>query len=561
MDKMERDVIQALSEPAKRLFYSLDHNSQKRMLKQAKELATLKTKKEKQKKKVVGKDIQKKEKRKRINKETVYGRTNTYNCSSRLLDDAEKGGVGLKAAYVSSMHFLLIGQSEITETSQNDSTEFSRMASREGSSVFRTTRRITNFVRRNSRSSIAKKHAKKNARKVTRKSAQTAAKGAEQATKTVGTAIKSMVSAIATNPIVWIVLLVILVLTMIVGVIAMIVGGGGAANITDSSTYQAQVSEKTEGYRDLVTQYCEIYEIDEYVDLCLAMIEQESGGNPPDVMQTEQSYYNVNPPIDTAEESINCGTHELADCLTAVKCKGAGDISAIKLALQGYNFGNGYIAWALKNYKGYTKESAKIFSKKMCTELGLSAYGDTDYVNHVLRYYIENPETNVSNGDADALLKELKENNTASDEVWKMIEKGASLIGIVSYSMEKRQGDGRDNPEFLDCSSFTAWAFHKSGITSVPYSSTTGTFIASSKFVDVDATRLQPGDIGLKNRSMAGGGGNHVGIYCGKLKNGTKVWMHCTSESSSSLTRNTSGAMFGNYTNFTYFRRLKKWKT
>lgn len=79
-----------------------------------------------------------------------------------------------------------------------------------------------------------------------------------------------------------------------------------------------------------------------------------------------------------------------------------------------------------------------------------------------------------------------------------MIEKGASLIGSVQYSMEKRQEDGRDKPEFLDCSSFSAWAFHKAGVTSVPYGSTTATFIGSKKFHDISADHLQPGNIGLK---------------------------------------------------------------
>ena len=57
--------------------------------------------------------------------------------------------------------------------------------------------------------------------------------------------------------------------------------------------------------------------------------------------------------------------------------------------------------------------------------------------------------------EAAKILKELKENNKASTGAWKVVEKGASLIGKVDYSMEKRQGDGRDNPKYLDCSSFT----------------------------------------------------------------------------------------------------------
>lgn len=170
-----------------------------------------------------------------------------------------------------------------------------------------------------------------------------------------------------------------------------------------------------------------------------------------------------------------------------------------------------------------------------------------------------NEETSVSNESAKKILEELKKNNTAPEEAWDVIEKGASLIGTVKYSMEKRQSDGRDKPEFLDCSAFSAWAFHKAGVTSVPYGSTTATFIGSKKFQDISADQLQPGDIGLKSKTGGTDGANHVGIYCGKMKDGRVVWLHCTSSSGSSLTGNTEGPMFGVYTNFTYFRRLKKW--
>ena len=121
------------------------------------------------------------------------------------------------------------------------------------------------------------------------------------------------------------------------------------------------------------------------------------------------------------------------------------------------------------------------------------------------------------------ILEELNKNNTAPAEVWNVIEKGASLIGTVKYSMEKRQSDGWDKPEFLDCSAFSAWAFHKAGVTSVPYGSTTATFIGSKKFQDISADQLQPGDIGLKSKTGGTGGANHVGIYCGKMKDGREV--------------------------------------
>lgn len=45
----------------------------------------------------------------------------------------------------------------------------------------------------------------------------------------------------------------------------------------------------------------------------------------------------------------------------------------------------------------------------MCVELGYDSYGDVEYVPHVLRYYIANPETTVTNESANSILKELKE--------------------------------------------------------------------------------------------------------------------------------------------------------
>lgn len=59
----------------------------------------------------------------------------------------------------------------------------------------------------------------------------------------------------------------------------------------------------------------------------------------------------------------------------------------IKLALQGYNFGNGYISWAKTNYGGYSYANAVEFSTMQAARLGWDSYGDTQYPAHVLRYY------------------------------------------------------------------------------------------------------------------------------------------------------------------------------
>ena len=58
----------------------------------------------------------------------------------------------------------------------------------------------------------------------------------------------------------------------------------------------------------------------------------------------------------------------------------------IKLALQSYNYGNGYLEWA-KARGGYTLANAAEFSDMMAQRMGSSSYGDKQYVPHVLQYY------------------------------------------------------------------------------------------------------------------------------------------------------------------------------
>ena len=63
------------------------------------------------------------------------------------------------------------------------------------------------------------------------------------------------------------------------------------------------------------------------------------------------------------------------------------DMDKLKLSLQGYNYGNGYITWAIQKYGGYSAENALQFSNEQAASHGWSAYGDPEYVPHVLRYY------------------------------------------------------------------------------------------------------------------------------------------------------------------------------
>ncbi len=91
--------------------------------------------------------------------------------------------------------------------------------------------------------------------------------------------------------------------------------------------------------------------------------------------------------ITDPEYSISVGIQALADCLSMAGAEGPEDIEGISLALQGYNFGSGYISWALRNYGGYSELNALEFSDMMARHMGWPSYGDPQYVSHVLRYY------------------------------------------------------------------------------------------------------------------------------------------------------------------------------
>ena len=112
----------------------------------------------------------------------------------------------------------------------------------------------------------------------------------------------------------------------------------------------------------------------------------------PQILYPSECGYNTKYPkgantIKDPEYSIGCGVRYLSDNLSAAKAKSPVDMDRIKLALQGYNFGSGYISWAISKYVGYSYAGAVEFSKDQAKKHGWSSYGDPEYVQHVLRYY------------------------------------------------------------------------------------------------------------------------------------------------------------------------------
>lgn len=233
--------------------------------------------------------------------------------------------------------------------------------------------------------------------KTAQKAAQAAkatAKGAAEATKkaakatisTVRAAIagtKALITALIAGG--WIAIVIILIVVLL-GCAVSLFGGGG------SSTSYTPVSAEVEAYEPLIQKYAKQYGIPEYVELIKAVMMQESGGRGLDPMQAAEGSFNTRYPhepngIQDPEYSIECGVQELKAALISAEVENPIDMERIKLALQGYNFGNGYISWAKTNYGGYSYANAVEFSAMQAQRLGWEKYGDTQYPAHVLRYY------------------------------------------------------------------------------------------------------------------------------------------------------------------------------
>lgn len=223
--------------------------------------------------------------------------------------------------------------------------------------------------------------------KATAKATAEATKATVRATiaavKAIIAGTKALISALIAGG--WIAVVIILIVVLL-GCAVSLFGGGSGSNA------YTPVSAEVEAYEPFIQKYAKQYGIPEYVELIKAVMMQESGGRGLDPMQAAEGSFNTRYPhepngIKDPEYSIECGVQELKAALISAEVENPIDMEHIKLALQGYNFGNGYISWAKTNYGGYSYANAVEFSTMQASRLGWDSYGDTQYPAHVLRYY------------------------------------------------------------------------------------------------------------------------------------------------------------------------------
>lgn len=216
--------------------------------------------------------------------------------------------------------------------------------------------------------------------KQSKKTAQATAKGIKVMAEAAAHAVKAALAALMAGG-----GTVFVILILIVGII------GGAAFIGSSQSSEP-LSAEVLAHTPAIQRYASEFGISEYVPVIQAIMMQESGGRGTDPMQTSECPYNTQYPntpgaIQDADYSIKVGVQYYADCVREAGCESPQDMDKLKLSLQGYNYGNGYISWAIRNHGGYSEANALQFSQEQAAAHGWSGYGDPEYVPHVLRYY------------------------------------------------------------------------------------------------------------------------------------------------------------------------------
>lgn len=247
--------------------------------------------------------------------------------------------------------------------------------------------------------------------KAARETVQATKRAAETAAKAARAAIaetRAMISALTAGG--GIAVFVILVVVLLGVAVALF----GRRSSTSSYT---PVSAEVEAYTPIITIYARQHGIPEYVELIKAVMMQESGGQGSDPMQCSESGYNTRYPhypnaITDPEYSIEVGVQTLADVLHMAGAESPIDLDRVSLALQGYNYGPGYISWALANYGGYSEMNAIEFSNMMTAQYGWAGYGDKAYVSHVLRYY---PLGRIFFGEGNQAIVEVAQSQIGNE--------------------------------------------------------------------------------------------------------------------------------------------------
>ncbi|MBC1903369.1 C40 family peptidase [Listeria innocua] len=295
-----------------------------------------------------------------------------------------------------------------------------------------------------------------------------------------------------------ILIVVLLIILLFVGMYqAAIETFAGDSESSSGVTSTQGISSDVLQWQPLIEKEMKAQDVDMgYLNLVLALIMQESGGRPPDIMQSSES---IGLPVNSLQppDSIHYGIAHFKASLEKAGVKNPQDMDGIKLMLQSYNFGTGFIDYAKKHGGKYTKELAISFSQMQAVKLGWPSYGDTEYVEHVLRYLVlDDGSTTVSAGDY-------------------VSEKAKKAVGIALKQQGKPYIWGAVGPNEFDCSGLVIYSYQQAGVSISGRPTTKTMYAGNGNFKPVSRENLKAGDLVI---IAFGSQVDHIGIYIGQGK-------------------------------------------
>ncbi|MBM6615053.1 lysozyme family protein [Desemzia sp. RIT804] len=261
------------------------------------------------------------------------------------------------------------------------------------------------------------------------------------------------------------------------------------------------VSQDTLKYRSFVEKYAKKQHIEDYINVLLAIIEVESGGKLPDVMQSSESKGLAPNTITNPEESIQQGVAYFAELVRSAQTLEVDEQSVI----QAYNYGGGFLNYVARNGKKYSLELAESFSKAQATGQRVTYKNDISIP--------KNGGWRYNYGNMFYLLLVTQYLETSSQKF------NDKTVQVIMDEALKYQGYpyifGGSNPNTsFDCSGITQWTFQKAGIT-LPR-----TAQAQYDIMDhLPLSEAEPGDLIFFHSTYATADYvTHVGIYVGNMR-------------------------------------------
>lgn len=258
------------------------------------------------------------------------------------------------------------------------------------------------------------------------------------------------------------------------------------------------VSQDTLKYRSFVEKYAKKQHIEDYINVLLAIIEVESGGKLPDVMQSSESKGLAPNTITNPEESIQQGVTYFAELVRSAQTLEVDEQSVI----QAYNYGGGFLNYVANHGKSYSFELAENFSQEQ-------AHGEKATYTHQLAVN-KNGGWRYNYGNM-FYVELVNQYLTTTSEKFSDKTVQAIMDEALKYEGYPYVFGGYNPNTSFDCSGLTQWTFQKAGI-SLPR-------VAQDQYdvtEHLPLSEAEPGDLVFFHSTYdAGTYVTHVGIYVG----------------------------------------------